>query len=185
MRVQDIMTRSIRSVRPASSIVEAARAMSEFDVGALPVPDGSTLGGIQTDRDIAVRAVARSMELASPVRDIMTPQVATCLPQESVDYALELMSDEQVRRISVCTARASWTASSQWSTRPSATPTSARSAWRSRRFATRATSTVGLRYLSRPQGGRGVQGPEPSGGPAPQPSSEGLRQSGFEGMPNA
>jgi len=103
MRVQDIMTTSVRSVRPASSIAEAARAMSEFDVGALPVVDGSTLVGIVTDRDIAVRAVARSIDLKSPVRNIMTPQVSTCLPQDSVDYALELMSDEQVRRIPVCT----------------------------------------------------------------------------------
>jgi CBS domain-containing protein len=103
MRVQDIMTRSVRSVRPASSIAEAARAMSEFDVGALPVVEGSTLVGILTDRDIAVRAVAPSIDLNSPVRDIMTPQVATCLPQDSLDYALELMSDEQVRRIPVCT----------------------------------------------------------------------------------
>lgn len=103
MRVEDIMTRSVRSVGPASSIAEAARAMSEFDVGALPVVDGTTLVGIVTDRDIAVRAVARTVELKSPVRDIMTPQVATCLPQDSVDYALELMSVEQIRRIPVCT----------------------------------------------------------------------------------
>lgn len=103
MRVRDLMTASVCSVGPASSIADAARIMSEYDVGALPVLDGTTLVGIVTDRDIAVRAVARSMELASPVRDIMTPQVATCLPQDSVDYALELMSDEQVRRIPVCT----------------------------------------------------------------------------------
>ena len=103
MRVRDIMTASVRSVEPASSIVDAARAMSEYDVGALPVVTGPTLVGILTDRDIAVRAVARSIDLNSPVRDIMTPQVATCLPQDSVDYALEIMSDEQVRRIPVCT----------------------------------------------------------------------------------
>ena len=103
MRVRDIMTASVRSVEPASSIVDAARAMSEYDVGALPVVAGPTLVGILTDRDIAVRAVARSIDLNSPVRDIMTPQVATCLPQDSVDYALEIMSDEQVRRIPVCT----------------------------------------------------------------------------------
>lgn len=103
MRVQDIMTASVRSVGPSTSIAEAARDMGEFDVGALPVLSGRTLVGIVTDRDIAVRAVAQSMELDSPVRGIMTPQVATCLPQDSIDYALELMSDEQVRRIPVCT----------------------------------------------------------------------------------
>ncbi|HEY0628928.1 MAG TPA: CBS domain-containing protein [Sphingomicrobium sp.] len=103
MRVEAIMTGSVRTVGPSTSIADAAREMSEFDVGALPVVDGGTLVGILTDRDIAVRAVARSMDLNSPVREIMTAQVATCLPQDSVDYALELMADEQVRRIPVCT----------------------------------------------------------------------------------
>lgn len=103
MKVQDIMTRSVHSVGPASSIAEAARSMSRFDVGAVPVLDGSRLVGILTDRDIAVRAVARSIDPNSPVSDIMTRQVASCLPQESVSYALELMSSEQIRRLPVCT----------------------------------------------------------------------------------
>jgi CBS domain-containing protein len=77
--------------------------MSEFDVGALPVVDGRTLVGILTDRDITVRAVAGSLDLNSSVGEIMTSRVATCLPQDSVEYALEIMSDEQVRRIPVCT----------------------------------------------------------------------------------
>ena len=50
MRVRDIMTASVRSVEPASSIVDAARAMSEYDVGALPVVAGPTLVGILTDQ---------------------------------------------------------------------------------------------------------------------------------------
>jgi CBS domain-containing protein len=33
----------------------------------------------------------------------MTPQVATCLPQDGIEYALELMSGEKVRRLPVCT----------------------------------------------------------------------------------
>jgi CBS domain-containing protein len=103
MKVQDIMSKSVHSVGPASSIAEAARSMSEFDVGSLPVVDGRTLVGILTDRDIAVRAVAGSIDPNSSVREIMTPKVATCLPQDSVEYALEIMSDEQVRRVPVCT----------------------------------------------------------------------------------
>ena len=103
MRVQDIMSKSVHSVGPASSIAEAARSMSEFDVGALPVVDGRTLVGILTDRDIAVRAVAGSIDPRSSVREIMTPRVAICLPQDSVAHALEVMSDEQVRRVPVCT----------------------------------------------------------------------------------
>jgi CBS domain-containing protein len=103
MRVQDIMTKSVHSIGPTTSIAEAAAAMSDFDVGALPITAGPTLIGILTDRDIAVRAVARSIDPESPVSNVMTPQVVTCLPQDGAKYALQLMSEEQVRRIPVCT----------------------------------------------------------------------------------
>lgn len=103
MKVQDIMSASVHTASAASSIAEAARAMGEFDVGALPLLDGGRLVGIVTDRDITVRGVAQSIDPSAPVRDIMTRQVATCLPQDEIQYALELMSDEQIRRLPVCT----------------------------------------------------------------------------------
>lgn len=103
MRVEDIMAMPVRTVGPTTSIAETAAAMSDFDLGALPVVAGKTLIGIVTDRDITIRAVGHSIDVESPVSNIMTPQVATCLPQGSIEYALELMSGEKVRRLPVCT----------------------------------------------------------------------------------
>ena len=103
MKVEDIMTKSVRTVGPTTSIAETAAAMSDFDLGAFPVVAGQTLIGIVTDRDIAVRAVGHSIDVESPVSNVMTPQVATCLPEDSIEYALELMSGEKVRRLPVCT----------------------------------------------------------------------------------
>lgn len=104
MKVQDIMSTSVHSVRSTDSIAEAARSMSEYDVGILPVVDGRNLVGILTDRDIAVRAVARLVDPDSPVRQIMTQRVASCSPQDSIEDALQTMSDEQIRRLPVCDA---------------------------------------------------------------------------------
>jgi len=105
MKVQDIMTRAVHSVRPADSIAEAARSMVENDVGFLPVIDGRDLVGVVTDRDIAVRAVAAQADSHSPVRRIMSEDVATCSPDDDVEDALETMSNEQVRRLPVCDDR--------------------------------------------------------------------------------
>ena len=105
MQVQDIMTRAVHSVQPGDTIADAARSMAENDVGVLPVIEGSDLVGIVTDRDIAVRAVAARIDPSSPVRRIMSEDIATCSPDDDVEDALETMSNEQVRRLPVCDDR--------------------------------------------------------------------------------
>lgn len=102
MKVEDIMTRAVHSVRPEDSITEAARSMADNDVGALPIIDGNDLVGMVTDRDIAIRAVAARIEPHSAVRLIMSENVATCSPDDDVEDALETMANEQVRRLPVC-----------------------------------------------------------------------------------
>ena len=102
MKVEDIMTRAVHSVRPGESIAQAARLMAENDVGMLPVIDGTDLLGIVTDRDIAVRALAAGIDPSAPIRRIMSENVATCSPEDDVDEALETMANEQVRRLPVC-----------------------------------------------------------------------------------
>ena len=102
MKVEDIMTRAVHSVKPGDSIAQAARSMAENDVGMLPVIDGSDLLGIVTDRDIAVRALAAGIDPSSPIRRIMSEDVATCSPDDDVGEALETMANEQVRRLPVC-----------------------------------------------------------------------------------
>ena len=102
MKVEDIMTRAVHSVKPGDSIAQAARSMAENDVGMLPVIDGSDLLGIVTDRDLAVRALAAGIDPSSPIRRIMSEDVATCSPDDDVGEALETMANEQVRRLPVC-----------------------------------------------------------------------------------
>jgi CBS domain-containing protein len=56
LKVSDIMTRQVETVRPDDTLHEAAAAMDWLNVGFLPVHDGSRVVGIVTDRDIAVHA---------------------------------------------------------------------------------------------------------------------------------
>lgn len=102
MKIRDIMTDRIDSIEAADTIAYAARRMAEDDVGMLPILSSGKLVGIVTDRDIAVRAVATSIDPDTPVSRIMSDKVATCSPDDHVETALALMSREQIRRMPVC-----------------------------------------------------------------------------------
>jgi CBS domain-containing protein len=109
MKAKDIMTRKPKSVTPETSVREAARLMKEEDVGVLPVVDrdgSDRLIGIVTDRDIAIRHVAEGHDSSScPVSEAMTSSVSTAREDDDVDSVMDLMGNEQVRRIPVIDER--------------------------------------------------------------------------------
>ena len=79
----------------------AAQFMLRADAGSLPVCDGDRLVGMITDRDIAVRAVARGRGPDTPVREAMTDHVDYCFDDDDVEEVAIKMSDAQVRRFPV------------------------------------------------------------------------------------
>jgi CBS domain-containing protein len=95
------MTRDVCMVRAEEPIREAARLMSEFDVGALPVYDGDRLVGMITDRDITIRGVAEGMKPDARVRELMTDQVKYCFEDDNLDQVCTNMSNIQMRRLPV------------------------------------------------------------------------------------
>ena len=59
MKVKECMSRDVRVVNAGEPIQEAATTMADIDAGVLPVAKDEKLVGMITDRDIAIRAVAR------------------------------------------------------------------------------------------------------------------------------
>jgi CBS domain-containing protein len=100
-KVRDRMSRDVRLAAPDQTIREAARAMAELGIGALPVAEGDRLVGMVTDRDIALRAVAEGRGPDTPVREVMTPEVKYCFDYEDLELVARLMGDQQVRRLPV------------------------------------------------------------------------------------
>src|SRR3954454_5503478 len=60
-----------------------------------------TFVGMLTDRDIAVRAVAKGKGPDAKVRDAMTPDVKYCFEDEDLDDAVRSMGEQKVRRLPV------------------------------------------------------------------------------------
>ena len=104
MIVKDVMSRSVRTVTPESTIREAARLMADADVGALPVAAGDRLTGMVTDRDIAIRAVAIGKAPDVSVGEVMSHEVLYCHEDEDVTDVCANMADIQVRRLPVVDA---------------------------------------------------------------------------------
>jgi CBS domain-containing protein len=66
------------------------------------VVDCGTVAGILTDRDIAVRAVAEGRDPdATRVREIASMNVVTLTVDQSVEDAIALVRDRDVRRVPV------------------------------------------------------------------------------------
>ena len=60
--VKDVMVPNIVIIGPESSLREATQEMEEIDCGLMPVGTQEKLIGIITDRDIAIRAVAKERQ---------------------------------------------------------------------------------------------------------------------------
>jgi CBS domain-containing protein len=100
--VSDVMTRGVRALSPKDTVVLAAQAMQELDVGALPVCNDERLVGIVTDRDLVLRGVAQSrLDANTPVDDVMSRQPLWCFEDQPVDDVLAYMRRAQVRRVPV------------------------------------------------------------------------------------
>ena len=100
-KVRDQMSRDVQMASPDQTIREAARAMAELGIGALPVAEGDRLVGMVTDRDIAVRAVAEGLGPETLVRAVMTSDVKYCFEYEDLELVSRNMGDQQVRRLPV------------------------------------------------------------------------------------
>ena len=101
MRVSEVMTRDVQTVRPDQPVQQAASFMLNADAGSIPVTDGDRLVGIITDRDIAVRGVAKGYGPDTPVRELMSNDVICARIHEDCDEVAIKMSEAQVRRLPV------------------------------------------------------------------------------------
>ncbi|WP_353858967.1 CBS domain-containing protein [Azospirillum formosense] len=105
--VSEVLNRkghTVASILPSESIRTAARALTDRRIGALVVCDRrGRLAGILSERDI-VRAVAMhgADALDMPVEDLMTRQVKTCRPEDTIKDLMQMMTLRRHRHVPVC-----------------------------------------------------------------------------------
>src|SRR5690606_10552032 len=80
------------------SIRKAAALMAEIDSGALLIEDQDRLVGMITDRDIAIRAVAKGLDCDTPVSEVMSKHIRYCVDERNVlDVAEDMAENVRLR----------------------------------------------------------------------------------------
>lgn len=102
MIVKDIMSSSVVSVNTNQSVTEAAKLMSNYNIGSVPVVAENSVLGIITDRDIVLRCIAKEISANDcKVGDIMSTGATYVTSDQPVYDAIKLMASHQVRRLPV------------------------------------------------------------------------------------
>ncbi|HEU6445617.1 MAG TPA: CBS domain-containing protein [Gaiellaceae bacterium] len=101
-KIRDLMTPNPRAIDADKPVSHAAKMMRDENVGLAPIVEGDRLVGTLTDRDIATRVVAQGRDPeATSVREVASTDLVTVDPAQSLDVALRLMAERQVRRLPV------------------------------------------------------------------------------------
>lgn len=101
-KVSEFMSTELRTLKPDDTIQQAARLMGQSDTGVVPVVEDGRVVGLLTDRDVAIRITAEARDPSkTPVREVMSKDIAFCCVDEEIDRVVELMETEQVRRMPV------------------------------------------------------------------------------------
>ena len=102
MQLLDTKGNSIYSVTPDTLVYDAIKLMEEVKVGALLVLDGEQLAGIVSERDYARKVILQDRQShKTKVRDIMTNNVLSVNPHQSIDECLIIMSTHHIRHLPV------------------------------------------------------------------------------------
>ena len=93
---------AIWTISPDHSVLDAIKLMGEKEIGALLVTNGTELVGIISERDYARKVILKGKESHSTrISEIMTGNVVSVSPGESIDHCMALMTQHKIRHLPV------------------------------------------------------------------------------------
>jgi CBS domain-containing protein len=90
------------SVNGDAMVFDAIKFMSEKNVGALPVVEGTRLVGIVSERDYTRKIILKGRSSRqTPVREIMSREVVTAKPSDTAEECMRIMTEKHIRHLPV------------------------------------------------------------------------------------
>ena len=90
------------SIAPEATVFEAIKLMAEKNIGSLLVMSGGQLAGLFTERDYARKiALHGKTSKQTLVKEVLSRDVVTVTPQDSVEHCMKLMTEKRVRHLPV------------------------------------------------------------------------------------
>jgi CBS domain-containing protein len=95
-------TAPIATMEAERTVLDALRLLAEHGIGAVLVTDAGRLAGIFSERDYARRVVLEGKSSSTtPLREVMTSKLIHVTPVNTVDDAMQLMTDKRIRHLPV------------------------------------------------------------------------------------
>ncbi|HEY8455475.1 MAG TPA: CBS domain-containing protein [Actinopolymorphaceae bacterium] len=105
MRISEVLRvkgSHVVTINPQATVTQLLDTLAEHNIGAVVVStDGKSIEGIASERDIVRHLTHNTEVLDQPVSSIMTEQVHTCSPNDTVDELMRLMTTERIRHVPV------------------------------------------------------------------------------------
>lgn len=106
MALANLCRKTVVSVPPETPVVEAARLMEQKNVGSVVVVKGGKPVGLLTDRDMALRVMAKGKNPgATKVQEIMTKNPVVLKGNMGLFEALESVKRKGMRRFPVVNSK--------------------------------------------------------------------------------
>ena len=100
--IQSKKHQDVISITPNRPVFDALVILAEYKIGALVVLDNTQLVGIFSERDYAREVILKGRSSkTTQVQEVMTTQVLTGKPTDTVESAMQLMSEKRIRHYPV------------------------------------------------------------------------------------
>lgn len=93
---------AIFSVDKKTSVLEALQLMMEQNISALLIMENGKLEGIFTERDYARKIILQGRSSKdTEIAEAMTADLLTVAPTDSIEYCMQLMTNQHIRHLPV------------------------------------------------------------------------------------
>lgn len=93
----------VATIKPSANVAHLIDELKQHNIGAVVVTeDGRSIDGIVSERDVVRTMPSHLSDVATlKVSDIMTTEVFTCTPDDSIESIMESMTDRRFRHVPV------------------------------------------------------------------------------------
>ncbi len=99
--IKDVMTKSLISADPSTTIFQVANLMEKGGVGAVLVKKDNEPAGIITDRDFAIKITTQKLSPETQIDKVASYPLATIDSDKSIIDAASVMSSKKIRKLAV------------------------------------------------------------------------------------
>ncbi len=101
MKVKEIMKKNVLVLGKEATIKDALDLMVENSAGSVVILDREKIVGIVTERDILRKVISHRKPLDTKIEEIMSRNVITIDPDEDVEKAARLMTENKIKKLPV------------------------------------------------------------------------------------